>query len=159
MKYFYLASVGLYVTSYLSTGIACWSTEVCHDIFTDVGFKNVTVIFSGAAEIEPENRKINGNFNAKYLYSMAINAEKNGHAICVVYCIDSIHFLGKWKLNFHQILFECLIDAGEAFTLLWLTHSMFTCSVTWIFIIRDRVIDCEKREGELPLLRQCAFFL
>lgn len=49
----YLASVGLYVTSYLSTGIACWSTDVCHDIFTEVGFKNVTVIFSGAADIEP----------------------------------------------------------------------------------------------------------
>lgn len=55
-KNYYLASVGLYVTSYLSTGIVCWSTDVCHDIFTEVGFKNVTVIFSGAAEIEPKER-------------------------------------------------------------------------------------------------------
>lgn len=39
-------------------GIACWSTEVCHDIFTEVGFKNVTVIFSGAADIEPEMNTI-----------------------------------------------------------------------------------------------------
>lgn len=37
----------------MSTGIACWSTDVCHEIFTEVGFKKVTVIFSGAADIEP----------------------------------------------------------------------------------------------------------
>lgn len=41
--------------------MACWSTDVCHDIFTDVGFKNVTVMFSGATEIEPENKKISLN--------------------------------------------------------------------------------------------------
>lgn len=45
------------MTSYLSTGIDCWSTDVCQDILTEVGFRNVTVIFSGATEIDPEKRK------------------------------------------------------------------------------------------------------
>lgn len=52
---FYLASVGLYVTSYFSIGYAA-STVVCHDKRTDFGFMNVTVIFSGAAGMEPEMR-------------------------------------------------------------------------------------------------------
>lgn len=39
----HLASVGLYVTSYLST----LSMEVAQDTLTDVGFKKVTVMFSG----------------------------------------------------------------------------------------------------------------
>lgn len=52
----YLASVGLYVTSYLSA----FSWEVAHDTLTDVGFKNVTVMFSGTPGppgIEPATRK------------------------------------------------------------------------------------------------------
>lgn len=39
----HLASVGLYVTSYLST----LSMDVAQDTFTDVGVRNVTVMFSG----------------------------------------------------------------------------------------------------------------
>lgn len=57
MKNSYLASVGLYVTSYLSTGGVCWSIDVCHDILTEAGVKNVTVIFSGAEEIETETKE------------------------------------------------------------------------------------------------------
>lgn len=53
--YTYLASVGLYVTSYFSSGVSR-STDVCQDTFTDVGLRNVTVIFSGAVDIEPEKR-------------------------------------------------------------------------------------------------------
>lgn len=57
LKNSYLASVGLYVTSYLSTGGVCWSIDVCHDILTEAGVKNVTVIFSGAEEIETETKE------------------------------------------------------------------------------------------------------
>jgi len=40
----HLASVGLYVTSYFST---CSTWLVLHDTRTDVGFRNITVMFSG----------------------------------------------------------------------------------------------------------------
>lgn len=58
MHYPYLASVGLYVTSYLSA----FSTDVAHETFTDVGFKKVTVIFSGMPGppgMEPAEKKFN----------------------------------------------------------------------------------------------------
>lgn len=50
--YKYLAFVGLYVTSYFSTGVVL-SVDVCQATLTDVDVKNVTVIFSGVTGIEP----------------------------------------------------------------------------------------------------------
>lgn len=49
----YLASVGLYVISNLSIGSVCKSIAICHETRTDDGFMKVTVMFSGAAGIEP----------------------------------------------------------------------------------------------------------
>lgn len=53
---FYLASVGLYVTSYFSIGNAM-SIGCCQLTRTDVGLMKVTVMFSGAAGIEPEMKE------------------------------------------------------------------------------------------------------
>lgn len=53
----HLASVGLYVTSYFST---CSTWLVLQDTRTDVGFRNITVIFSGTPGIPvTEPGKIN----------------------------------------------------------------------------------------------------
>lgn len=46
----HLASVGLYVTSYFST-LSTWL--VLQETRTDVGFKNITVMFSGAPGLPP----------------------------------------------------------------------------------------------------------
>jgi len=52
----HLASVGLYVTSYFST---CSTWLVLQDTRTDVGFRNITVMFSGTPGMpvtEPTNK-------------------------------------------------------------------------------------------------------
>lgn len=45
------------MTSYFSTGVMSGSMDVCHETFTEVGVRNVTVKFSGAGEIDPVNGK------------------------------------------------------------------------------------------------------
>lgn len=53
----HLASVGLYVTSYFST---CSTWLVLQDTRTDVGFRNITVMFSGTPGMpvtEPANNQ------------------------------------------------------------------------------------------------------
>lgn len=51
----YLASVGLYVTSYFSIGNAT-SVGCCQLTRTEFGLINVTVMFSGAAGIDPAKK-------------------------------------------------------------------------------------------------------